>query len=64
MSQGMEISYNAFCFYLQYLARCLDYIALLGLPSCKSKPSRRYTCTNVLLACEREMGKLVKSSGM
>ena len=63
MSQGLRISCNA-CFYLQYLARYLDYGALLGLPGCKSDSCRRYTCTNVLLVCEGEVGELVMSGGM
>ena len=38
--------------------KCLDYADLLGLPSCKSDLWRRYTCTNALLVCEREVGEL------
>ena len=52
MSQGLVISYNSCCFYLQYLVRCLDCGALLGLPSCKSESWRRYTDINILLVCE------------
>ena len=63
MSQGLRISCNTY-FYLQYLARYLDYGALLGLPSCKSDSCRRYTCTNVLLVCEGEVGELVMPGGM
>ena len=57
LSKGLGISCNA-CFYLQYLARCLNYGALLDLPSCKSESWRRYTCTNVLLVCEGGIGEL------
>ena len=63
LSQRLGISCNA-CFYLQYLSRCLNYGALLGLPSCKSDSWRRYTCANVLLVCEREVGELVQPAGM
>ena len=63
MCQWLGISYNA-CFYLQYLARCLNYGAVLGLPSCKSESWRRYTYTNVLLVCERELRELVQPGGM
>ena len=57
LSKGLGISCNA-CFYLQYLARCLNYGALLDLPSCKSESWRRYTCTNVVLVCEGGIGEL------
>ena len=42
----------------------LHYRALLGLPSCESDPWRRYTCTNVLLVREGEVGELVQPGGM
>ena len=63
LSKGLGISCNA-CFYLQYLARCLNYGALLDLPSCKSESWRRYTCTNVLLVCEGEIEELVQPGSM
>ena len=34
------------------------------LLSCKSDSWRRYTCTNVLLVCEGEVGELVQPGGM
>ena len=36
----------------------------LGLPSCKSDSWRSYTCTNVLLLWERELGELVQPGGI
>ena len=51
-------------FKLQYLARCLNYGAILGLLSCKSDTWRRCTCTNVLLVREGEVGELVQSGSM
>ena len=34
------------------------------MSNCKSGCWRRYTCTNVLLICKGEVGKLVQSGGM
>ena len=42
LSQGLGISCNA-CFYLQFLAKCLNNGALLDLPSFESESWRRYT---------------------
>ena len=61
LSQWLGISCNA-CFYLQYLAKCLNNGGLLDLPSFKSESWRRYT--NVLLVCEGEIGELVQPDGM
>ena len=51
-------------FYLQYLARGLDYGAVIVLPSCKSDSWRRYTYTNFLLVCEGELEELVQPGGI
>ena len=36
----------------------------MGLPSCKSNSSRRYTCTNILPVCEGEVVESVQPGGM
>ena len=51
-------------FHAMPFSRCLNYRAFLGFLSCESECWRRYTCTNVLLVGEGEVGELVQPGGI
>ena len=60
MSQGLGISCNICIFEIFCKVPRLQS----SWPSYKSDSWRKYTCTNVLLVCERKLGELAQPGGM